>query len=417
MSYIDDLRQGSFISPMAAVHLFRFDDLSRTGGKKVAIGEILDSNEGAAQDQGNNPHVFSMDIYFVGDNYHEAADAFWDSLSEKYTSDSAGLLKHPRWGDVSVMPVSWTQSESFISGAGVGKFSVEFRRVYKTSWPKLNEEVEASALSDIESLKDSSLGGIKTKITALANLAGKVKNTVGIIINTAKDIAALSEALISEIEDIQNSINRAIDDIGSSITSVISSAQYLMSLPARIVDETLDKINGYKKMVDDLINGIDSPNEQSNDNKINNAILTELLVGYAVGAMAEAALFTDFQTRTGAEAGLKTVRGSYDAFLTAIEKSRVSDQVIDKTYQGDYDFLSVLGRVISKTQTAIVNKSFQLKAERRKVLSVPSDAISLCAEYYNSVDNETINFFCQTNRLIGDEFINIPAGREIVFYA
>ncbi len=63
----------------------------------------------------------------------------------------------------------------------------------------------------------------------------------------------------------------------------------------------------------------------------------------------------------------------------------------------------------------LVDKSFTLDAETRLVLGRPCTFVDLVAELYGELD-ERFDFFISTNNLSGDELVEIPAGREVVYY-
>ena len=52
--WLDRLRtEASYVSPSGVESFFKFDIVSRDGGKKASIHEILNSNDAIIQDQGN----------------------------------------------------------------------------------------------------------------------------------------------------------------------------------------------------------------------------------------------------------------------------------------------------------------------------------------------------------------------------
>lgn len=63
----------------------------------------------------------------------------------------------------------------------------------------------------------------------------------------------------------------------------------------------------------------------------------------------------------------------------------------------------------------LVALSFTLVQERRFFLKRSRNYVELVAELYGTVDDR-LDFFINTNGLSGDEMIELPAGREIVYY-
>ncbi|MGB5733851.1 MAG: hypothetical protein WBM40_05345, partial [Thiohalocapsa sp.] len=63
----------------------------------------------------------------------------------------------------------------------------------------------------------------------------------------------------------------------------------------------------------------------------------------------------------------------------------------------------------------LVTLAFTLANERSIVLDRPRTIIDLCAELYGSIDDK-LDFLIDTNRLSGSEILELPRGRQIVWY-
>ncbi|KKM22181.1 hypothetical protein LCGC14_1627920, partial [marine sediment metagenome] len=144
-AWVNRLRAGSFTSPGGIVSNFKMDIATRIGGKKASIHEILNKDEAIPQDQGNRSQAFPIEAYFTDGDGDIEADAFYNSLRERYTASNPGILKHPRWGDINVMPFEFQQVETLVTGAGVFRVPVEFREIP----PQLFPSPESIDQSDI----------------------------------------------------------------------------------------------------------------------------------------------------------------------------------------------------------------------------------------------------------------------------
>ena len=134
-AWVDRLREGSFTSPSGIISNFKVDILSRIGGKKASNHEILNKDEAIPQDQGNRSTAYPLEIYFTGENGDQEADVFYASLRERYSAAAPGILRHPRWGDLNVMPFEFQQVEQFVTGAGIFRVPVEFREIPISTFP------------------------------------------------------------------------------------------------------------------------------------------------------------------------------------------------------------------------------------------------------------------------------------------
>ena len=63
----------------------------------------------------------------------------------------------------------------------------------------------------------------------------------------------------------------------------------------------------------------------------------------------------------------------------------------------------------------MVDLAFSLKQEKRIVLDRAFTPIELTAELYGAVDAQ-LDTLIQSNQLTGSEILEIPKGREIVYY-
>ena len=412
MSYLDRLRPASFIPPSGDEIFFNTDSLERSSGKKGATQEILDSGESISQDQGNQTTVFTIPAYFTGADYDTETDIFYKALEEKYTQELPGILRHPRWGNITVFPFSWSQKEELISGARVGKIDVTFRQVFPKAFPTSDGQSLDEALANLDEAETISEGLSENidvdSAQGLSNVKGKFTAAQGTISSAVK-------TKTDQYKAIQSAVNGLIDGVGGSITETVAGIQRLIRTPARIKSQTLDKVNGYKDMVSTLIDDFNNDAETSTTNKKNNVIMMQLFAGLATGATAEAAAYTDYSIRSEALSAIETINETLAIFTTGINDSR-TDGDVSNEFSGDHNFYNLIFDTITRVNEILLNRAFDLKAEKKFVLKYDSDAIILCYEHYGNVDPDTMQFFFETNRLINDEYTSIPAGREIVVY-
>jgi hypothetical protein len=421
--FLGRLRTGSFISPeTTTVQEFLTDTLQKKGGKKVATAEIIDSNESVSQDFGNITDTFSIAMYFTGEDFDTQLTDFEKLLKEHYTQDSPGYLRHPLWGDITVFPTSWDLSIELISGVGVGKLQVEFIEVFPKKYPDsaLDSSSIASASLDDMSALDMASRIITDTVAAAKNIKDKIEGVVNVI-NAATEV-------IETIEDtataLQNEINGLIDDVAGGIAGLLFATQRLMRLPARIVDSTMNKINVYSDMISDIINsisgkdgkGIPATLETNADNRMNNAVMMEVFAGYAVACLAEAALYTDFSVRTSSIQAIEKINDAIELYNTELAEIRSEGVDIRREYSGDYNYQSLMNEAAARVNEILLNKSFDLKAEKKFTLKTQSDILNLCYENYGKIDQETIDYFCSTNKIVNDEFFELQSGMEIVIY-
>ena len=384
MSMFDRLRDASFVDANGVEHFFNVDSLERSTTKKGSTQEVLDSNESITQDQGNSVWTFTIDAYFTGQDYDIATDAFVKGLSLKYSQDTPGLLKHPRWGNINVFPMSISQKEELIKGIFVGRVTVPFVEVFPKIYPTSDGQSLIDALLNLDDMEEKSqeiAGGINTdQAQEQTNVLQKLNKSRGTITKFVSDGS-------DTFNSIGQSISNTVDVLGDAV-DIIASVQRLIRTPARIKEQTLTRINGYLSMIDQLCTDFYDKNETRTSNQKNNTIMMELVAGLGVGALCEQASFTDYQTRSEAITAIEKINEGFSTFDTAFNNVRTTGLVSDD-YSGDHNFWSLLLDTIKKINQLLLETAFDLKTEKKIVLTNNSDIISLCYEYYEAVDNET----------------------------
>jgi prophage DNA circulation protein len=419
MSYLDRLRPASFIAPSGDEIFFRVDTLERSGGKKGATQEVLDSIESISQDVGNKATNFPIDAYFPGADYDRDVDAFYEALEQKYSQSNPGILKHPRWGDIPVMPFDWTQREELVSGTRVGRVTVSFTRLFPQVFPFTDGRSTDEALKNLDEIEAESeeiAAGMDTSsIGAAANIAGKIQGAVGIISNNIRAVTNAVQSVQDQFDAIQSGIDDIIDDVAGNIVELVAATQRLIRTPGRIIDETQAKINGYRDMVTQLTDSFNDDSETSIVNRRNNAIMLQLFAGLGVGGVAEAAVFTEFGTRPQAVDAIDIINESAETFTAGFDEARTSGNVVQE-FSGDHNVFSLIQDTATRVNEIVLNQAFDLKAEKRFTLKNKSDVITECYSAYGTVSSDKVEFFIDTNKIVGDEYIELAPGRELVTY-
>lgn len=418
--WVTRLREATFISPSGIESTFRVDILSRVGGKKASIHEILNKDEAIPQDQGNKSTVYPIEAYFADENGDILADTFYDSLRESYSIENPGILRHPRWGDISVMPFEFQQSENLVEEGGVFRIPVTFREIPSSIFPVVGEvdQSEISAqVAEMEGVLESANEGINVDDAGdYASFGARVTNIVGIISTSLEDIANEFEDIKDEFQLIVNDIDRAITEKAEAL-DIMSQVNKLIRLPSQVLVITNSKINAYSDMLDDLItsyNGFFNPKAER-QNQINQAVMFQNIAYFTSAVLFEASLYTEYETRDIASLALEIVNDN----ATLVEQStteiyQILTGGITDIFSPDHNTGSILSDITANTNAILIERSFDLRSKVTEILKVNSDAITLTWKYYKDMDE--LDFFIRTNKLTNDEYIEIPAGREVASY-
>ena len=420
--YLTRLTPGRFTSPNGVESSFLFDDLSRTRSKRTSAHEITDANSTIIQDLGSGLQVFNMTVYFVGDSCDLEASRFFNSLFERYTPDKPGKLNHPRWGIVPVIPFgSPEQTESFSVDTGIARVAVEFRETASLGFSRSDALTRGKINEKSRSLIGKALDRANRIATSGAKAYSKFRavtvDKVNIIYDKVSEVVNSVSDAREELNEMRQDFRDAVSTIGASPSEVLAQVAAMVET---IVEAPQDTVGLFNQVVDMtaavLFSFGDDVDYASTSEDVRNVGLNfQVVASSCLAGCAIAALNADYKTREelgGAVDNLIAAAEQYDARL-AKASSKISGNIL-KSFEADPDVSSGLHGVIRDTQALLLEKSFSLRTRRPYRLTHPSDPLTETWTHYG--DLAELDLFCTTNGITMDEFVEIPAGRELVAY-
>jgi hypothetical protein len=435
--FLARLRDARYVSPGGTESRFLFDAVTRSVGKKTSQHEIADSDDSVLQDLGTGTLTYPMDVYFVGDSYDTDADAFFESLQDRATPDNPGMLYHPRWGDIPVIPFSFEQAENFTgTGVGMARVTVEFRKTLSLSYPVTDGLTEAAIDADSESLRNHAAAAADEMNVASPNaysrFRGGMRNVVGTITEAVGSVTGLIADVQDEVDAVSQDINSALDafaapgQIISQVGSLVFGvADAVMSVPGRIdayIDLATEAIEGLVTQYESLVGKEDRRNAahslQSVGAIVTAATAVAIMNTQAAGGSSTQAAggSSTYNTRDAVGAAVDALSGVYAAYQDAMDTvyAGLSSESIENQFVPDHNTLDLVCAVSTAVSRLAINRAFDLKIQQSIILKAPSDPITLTWELYRDMDQ--LDFFCVTNAIAGPEFVEIPAGRKVVAY-
>lgn len=406
MSYLDRLGLLGYTSPSGAEFLLNFDSLSRTNSRKAPVSEFPNQNQGAVQDLGQNTPRFPIECYISGADYDTEADRFHDALYER----GPGILEHPRWGVISVLPLSVTQTEQFVEGAGRAVFQIEFVRsdTEQLEYPRTaslvaaqaqaaSAEAEAAALAALANVEPPEQPGALRAFGE--NAAGAVRGAV----NSLNAIAAGADEIRASIDEQVRNITGNIDTIVESPFTLAESMLRLYRTPADTVESGIAKVRGYRTLFNQQLGAAVSTTER-----------------YGT-------FFALFQTAQAqgiaAIAGEAVVTGTYttrlDAQLTAEELYSLWGDIagaLETFGAEDFEGTRQARKAITDALDFLLSARLNLPAERVLIVTSEVTPIELAYNLYGEDLERYVERIIDYNGLSGDEIILIPAGKEVRWY-
>lgn len=406
MSYLDRLREGRYLSPSKKGFAFEFRELSRSASKKAAIHELPQRDEAVVQDLGNAATHFAIEATFSGADCDTTADAFFDALSER----GPGVLLHPRWGDIDVLPLSIAQKENFVEGMRVVVFEIDFVRTSATEYPTTSVQASATitaGLDDAQAAAEETFGAEIIPTSAMETAAAKK----GIMDSLTEFKARIAGTIAENAEiaaDLERQARAIEDNIDTLILDPVTLAESYLDLlrtPGRAVTSIISKLQGYGALITtlavtagDTLDGIGEA-----------ASRTMAFVGALLG-LADSALVGTLASRTQAIQAAEAVQRSILAALEAIE----AVEAASGEYVAPEAVLAQIQAIMAGAGAMLLEQSYSLAIEQRVTLESERTPFDLCFELYGELDS--MDDFIEQNALTGDELLLIPRGREVVYY-
>lgn len=414
MAWDDRIREGAYTPPVSKTRLtFDFENVSKTVEKKTAAFEFPDVNGTFIQDNGHSGRRYPLRIFFTGDDHDLEAKSFEDALLETGT----GKLEHPFYGTVNVVPFGEIKTRDDLkTAANQTIMEVTFWDTIGLIYPTVQQDPAADVLNAVDEYNVAVANEFE-EVTDLDSAVEQAtfKNTYQALLNSAQSslqaIADAQENVQSQFNAIVDSINQSIDVLVSTPLTLAFQTVQMIQSPARALVSIEARLSAYSDLANSLITGDGAVVSPSLDSSSSNDFHTnDLYVSTYVTGSVVSVLNNQFATKTEA--------------LQAAEL--ILQQLTDVTNWRDDNFESLgeidtgasyqkLQEAVALTAGFLVEISFSLKQERRIVLTRNRTIIDLAAELYGSVDDQ-LDFLISSNNLSGSEILEVPKGREIVFY-
>lgn len=434
MTWEDRLQPAAWVSPSGVRFSFDFEDVSRNKTARGTAFNYPDTEGTHVQRTGNTGSRYPLRLFFSGADYDQQIDAFYIALDEPGIS----VFESPRYGIKRVVHLGEvSQADRLVTRANQGAIELTFFDTIDLIFPQAGQDAASDILATISAFNDATTATFGDKLE-LDNQTETVsfRNRYEAVIKQAADAL---KPLVNGERNVRNAFNAVFDSIINGLDVLVgdpltlaSQTLALIQLPATSAAKINVKLNSYVTIADGLIGDKDSAvREPGVDNNPQNAFVNdELVINSCISAAVIAAVGTAGQ---GSEASAGTAIESLGGYVTrprAIAAAEVLIELLDKvTVWRDQNYQSLastglvdtgesvvpLQRAVAETAGFLVQQSFVLKQERIITLDRARHIVELESELYGTVD-ENLDFLIDSNDLSGDEILELPAGRRVVFY-
>ena len=248
-----------------------------------------------------------------------------------------------------------------------------------------------------------------------ASLRTSFKNNYTALLDGAQSglqaVADVQDNVRTQFNAINDSINQGIDILVSDPLTLAFQTTQLIQSPARALTNIRARLNAYGDLANSIISGDGAVVSSGLDSKNSNKFHTDDVYAstYVTGSVVST-VNNQFITRSEALEAAEVILGQLEDVTNWRDENYKSLEQVDtgEAYQK-------LQEAVALCAGFLVEISFSLKQEHSIVLDRARTIIDLAAELYGEVD-EQLDFLINTNNLSGSEILELPKGREIVYY-
>lgn len=466
-------KQAAYTPPSGVRITFDFADLSYRREKKTSAYEFSDADGTLVQDHGPGGRRYPMLIFLAGKDYDKAAKVFEAALDET----GVAKLEHPVYGDLDVVPFGeYERQDNLVSGANQAIFSVTFFDTIGTSYPEAADDAASAALTALALFGDASVADFASSLDlpgAEQSWLDKINNSIDKVGDQLDKVAAVQDVVREQMEDVQGTLDNAIQTFVGDPLTIAFDTVTLINTPSKTMTSITQKLQAYGNLTQDIFSTpvtlpggpggkgpkFDSNAGSGNNSEGPNSFHTDAFVASnCVAGAASSTIYTS--TKTGGAAAIAAVKRlqndaeskeqgeSGSAFVYATEALEAAEDLLnrledlnawkDENYKSinggnltaseQLEFLSTpanldsgnsqkhLTDAISLAAGYLIEMSFSLLKKRTITLTNSRSVLDLCAELYGAVDDNTLNFFINSNNLVASQILELDKGTKIDYY-
>jgi len=343
---------------------------------------------------------FPITLYFNGGDCIDQARLFEESARDS----RAWTYKHPFFDIVKVQP---SKLKFDYSGLNSVKITGVLRETIANKYPKKIETPGASVLE----LAPVLLSEIEEYFVAEIDepLPGNISFAAAFInaMNAAyKKVAEIRED-IAKVKELARAASSAAQNMIASATGYIEAMKDLVNFPFVLIQNIESKINALVASARDLADIFISTDGVLDAEVISKNIITyEANASLILGTIAQVSVDSDYSDSNTVFSVIDSISEIY---------SEVISNYDSLGYNQNPDVAFQLDTLINLAIGNLYDIAFDSKKEITVILPYDSNIVLLAHKYYGRGDDH-LNDFIEKNNIKSNEYLQIKAGREIVYY-
>jgi hypothetical protein len=247
---------------------------------------------------------------------------------------------------------------------------------------------------------------------------------------TLESVSDTVASVNREFRDLQDTLNEGLDVLIGQPLLLARQIGDLIKAPSRALSGIESRLEAYALLAQSIFGSnaakpagalaSGTSLRQRTTRVANDLHISDLFAMHAVaGSMASVTTTGAFDTRPSAIRAAVQVQQQYDDVVSWRDSGFAALATIPETSVSLLDpgqSVQALQRALAVTVGVLVQTSLGLKPERRIVLDRARTTVDLCAQLYQRVDDATLNLLSNSNKLTGDEELELPRGKSILYY-
>lgn len=413
MTWEDRIREAAYEAPSGARFSFAYENVSEVFEKKTSAFEFPDARGTYVQDLGPTGRRYPLRVFFWGPDYDQEAEAFGAGLREI----GPGRLHHPAYGVLDVVPFGKiTRRDDLKTQANQAVFDVTFWETIGVVYPSAQQDPAADVAAAVEEYNEASADSFADSVshdTAIerATLESDSAAALNTAVTGLQSTADAQPEVSRQFGAIADSISRSLGLLVSEPLTLALQTLQLLQTPALAPTDLITRVTTYRDLLAQTLAAARPTEANGTGARAANRFQIHDLYAstYLTGAVV-AVVNGTFTTRTEALTAAEEILADLETLVSWRDQNFVALGLIDtgEAYQKLRDAVVLAAGFL-------VTVSFSLKQERRVVLDRARTCLDLAAELYGNVDTQ-LDFLINSNRLTGSEILELPKGKEIVYY-
>jgi hypothetical protein len=387
--------------------------------KKIGIFNYFGVAGSTVQDGNIRSATYPLTIQFSGPDNDLEAIRFVKALSETGTWE----VVHPMLGLKKLQPMSVTPDWQPITSGNITTVATEWIEPLDSAVVASTPELQAGVAAQTDVVNETAsdqLNETTFQKTAaeIAEFRAAVNDVVANVDIYLEGIASASAAITAEIKSIKRDVDAVLAVVPLDMIAVAGQIQALIQLPARAIQDTRTRLDAYQNLADGLTLSLtpETPGTPS----YNRVSVQEAALTATFGAVAYVASTGALLSRSEAVGIIEAVGTLFRDATDVLDASQAlfNTQALGVQYFSQSQSYSDSALLIAKTLAYLLRASFDLKVEKRFVLTAPANPLRIAIREYGEAGegDANINLFNETNNIEDGEFLVMQAGRELVVY-